>query len=86
VTTGKVGNYGVGNQPPPRGRTAVWTARVVIMIMINLAQLWLLSAVVEAALAREFKHLAPLVVASAVCWMIALSIFVWWKPATGRRR
>ena len=52
MTTGKPGNYGIGNQPQPRGRTAVWTARLVIMVMINLAQLWLLAAVVDAALAR----------------------------------
>jgi hypothetical protein len=79
-------NYGIGNQPQPRGRTAVWQARLVVLIMINVAQLWLLSAVVEAALAREFKQLVPLVIASGVCWAIALTIFVWWKPATGPRR
>lgn len=83
---GKAGNWGVGNEPQPRGRTAVWTARLVLMIMINLAQLWLLSAVVDAALAREFKQLLPLVVASGVCWVIALSIFFWWRPSTGPRR
>jgi hypothetical protein len=83
---GKPANWGVGNEPQPRGRTAVWTARLVLMIMINLAQLWLLSAVVDAALAREFKQLVPLVVASGVCWLIALTIFLWWKPAAGPRR
>jgi hypothetical protein len=86
MTTGKPGNWGVGNEPQGRGRTAVWTARLVIMIMINLAQLWLLSAVVDAALAREFKQLVPLVIASGVCWVIALTIFLWWKPASGPRR
>jgi hypothetical protein len=74
-------NRGTGNPPQPRGRTAVWQARLVLLIMINLAQLWLLSAVVEAALARDFKQLTPLVVASAVCWIIALTIFLWWRPA-----
>jgi hypothetical protein len=49
--------------------------------MINLAQLWILSAAVDAALAHEYRHLVPLVVASAVCWLIALSIFLWWKPS-----
>jgi hypothetical protein len=51
------------------------------MIMINLAQLWILSAAVDAALAHEFRQLTPLIVASAMCWLIALSIFLWWKPA-----
>ena len=73
--------YGVGNRPQPQGRTAVWQARLAIFVMINLAQLWILSAAVDAALAHEFKQLAPLVIASAVCWLIALSIFLWWKPA-----
>ena len=86
MTTGKPGNYGIGNQPQPRGRTAVWTARLVIMVMINLAQLCLLAAVVDAALAHEFKQLVPLVIASGICWLIALTIFLWWKPAMGPRR
>ena len=73
--------YGTGNPPQSRGRTAIWQARLAILILINLAQLWILSAVVEAALARDFKQLTPLVVASAVCWVIALTIFFWWKPA-----
>lgn len=74
-----------GKRPIERGRTAVWQARLVLLVMINLAQLWVLSAAVEAALAREFKQLLPLVVASGVCWLIALSIFLWWKPAARRR-
>jgi len=49
--------------------------------MINLAQLWILSAAVDAALAHEYRHLVPLVIASALCWLIALSIFLWWKPS-----
>ncbi len=53
--------------------------------MINIAQMWTLSAAVEAALAHEFDHLLPLVVASGVCWLIALSIFIWWKPVRVRR-
>lgn len=75
---------GIGNRPPTRGRAAVWQARLVILIMINLAQLWILSAVVDAALARDLKQLTPLVIASAVCWAIALSIFLRWKPADRR--
>jgi hypothetical protein len=53
--------------------------------MINLAQLWILSAAVDAALGHEFRHLLPLVVASGVCWLISLSIFFWWKPVGSRQ-
>ena len=67
-----------------RGRTAVWQARLVILVTINVAQLWILSATVEAALARHYNQLLPLVVASGVCWVIALTIFLWWKPASRR--
>ncbi len=76
----KPAGRGIGNRPPARGRAAVWQARLVILIMINLAQLWILSAVVEAALAREFKQLTPLIIASGICWLIAVTIFLWWKP------
>ena len=72
------------NRPQPTGRTAVWQARLALLVMINLAQLWILSAAVEAALAHEFKQLAPLVIGSGICWLIALSIFLWWKPAARR--
>lgn len=75
----------INSRPLERGRTAIWQARLVLLVMINLAQLWILSAAVEAALAREFKQLLPLVVGSGVCWLIALSIFLWWKPASRRR-
>lgn len=64
-----------------KGRTAVWQARLVLLVMINIAQLWILSAAVEAALAHEYKQLMPLVIASGACWLIALSVIVWWKPA-----
>ena len=80
----KPADYRSGKRPMERGRTAVWQARLVLLVMINLAQLWILSATVEAALAREYKQLLPLVVASAVCWLIALTIFLWWKPASRR--
>jgi hypothetical protein len=70
---------------PVRGRTAVWQARLVLLVMINIAQLWILSATVEAALARHFDKLLPLIIASGVCWLIALTIFLWWKPASKSR-
>ena len=72
-------------RPVEPGRTAIWQARLVMLVMINIAQLWILSAAIEAALAGEYGHLLPLIVASAVCWLIALSIFFWWKPASSRR-
>lgn len=68
------------------GRTAVWQARLVLLVMINIAQLWILSATIEAALAAHYKQLIPLVIASGICWVIALTIFLWWKPATARPR
>lgn len=74
-----------GQRRNVRGRTAIWQARLVLLVMINIAQLWILSATIEAALAGEFNHLVPLIVASVVCWMIALTIFLWWKPAPSRR-
>lgn len=79
------GSFPAGRRPSERGRTAIWQARLVLLVMINIAQLWILSATIEAALAREYYHLVPLVVASAVCWLIALTIFLWWKPASSRR-
>jgi hypothetical protein len=64
-----------------RGKTAIWQAKLMLLIMINLAQLWILSATVEAALGKEYKQLLPLVIASAVCWAISLTIILWWRPA-----
>ena len=77
--------YTEGRRPMERGRTAVWQARLVMLVMINLAQLWILSATIEAALASHFDKLIPLIAASGVCWAIALTIFLWWKPASRRR-
>ncbi len=74
----------IKSRPMERGRTAIWQARLILLVMINLAQLWILSAAVEAALARDFKQLTPLVIGSGVCWLIALSIYLWWKPAARR--
>jgi hypothetical protein len=71
---------------PAPGRSAVWQARLVLLVMINVAQLWILSATIEAALAGHYKQLIPLVLASGVCWFIALTIFLWWKPAGLRKR
>ncbi|MGH9819300.1 MAG: hypothetical protein ACRD43_03950 [Pyrinomonadaceae bacterium] len=68
------------------GRTAVWQARLVLLVMINIAQLWILSATIEAALAAHYKQLVPLIVASGICWFIALTIFLWWKPVEKRKR
>ncbi len=76
--------YSAVNRPKPRGWTAVWQARLGLLIMINVAQLWILSSAVEAALARDFGQLLPLVISSGVCWLIALSIILWWKPASDR--
>lgn len=69
-----------------KGRTAVWQARLVLLVMINIAQLWILSATIEATLAGHYKQLIPLIVASGVCWLIALTIFLWWKPIKQRKR
>ena len=66
------------------GRTAVEQARLIMLVMLNVAQLWILSATVEAALAHSYKELLPLVIASGGCWLTALSIILWWKPASRR--
>lgn len=65
-----------------RGRAAVSQARLILLVMINVAQLWILSATVEAALARHYRVLVPLVAASFVCWLITLSLVLWWRPAS----
>ena len=90
-------NFEAGHRIPPAnraalryaltgGRTAIWQARLVLLVMINIAQLWILSATIEAALAGHYKQLVPLVVASGICWLTALTIFLWWKPAARRLR
>ena len=65
-----------------RGRTAVAQARLVLLLMINAAQLWILAATVEAALAHRFSALIPLVIASGVCFVITLTLIFWWRPAS----
>lgn len=67
-----------------RGRAAVEQARLILLVMINIAQLWVLAATVEAALAHTYQKLLPLVIASGVCWLVALSIILWWRPASRR--
>ena len=47
-----------------RGRSAVSQARVILLVMINVAQLWILAATVEAALAHHYRVLVPLIIAS----------------------
>ena len=67
-----------------RGRAAVEQARLILLVMINVAQLWILAATVEAALAHSYQELLPLVIASGVCWLVTLSIILWWRPASRR--
>jgi hypothetical protein len=40
-----------------------------MLIMINVAQLWILAATVDAALAGHFSVLLPLVIASGICFL-----------------
>jgi len=56
-----------------------------MLVMINIAQLWILAATVDAALARHYSVLLPLVVASGVCFLITLSIIKWWRPTSRKR-
>jgi hypothetical protein len=77
-------NIGIRRGAAVRGREAIWQSRLVMLIMINIAQMWILSAAIEAALAEHYDQLRPLIVASGVCWFIALTIFLWWKPPPKR--
>jgi len=67
------------------GSTAVWQARLIMLVMINIAQLWILAATVDAALAGHYSVLLPLVVSSAICFLVTLSIMRWWRPTSGKR-
>ncbi len=78
--------YSRVNSPQNRGRKAVSQARLALLVMVNIAQMWILSATVEAGLAHEFDHLPALVIASGVCWLIAVTILLWWKPVKIRRQ
>ena len=66
------------------GQAAVWQTRLILLVMINVAQLWILSATVEAALAHHYSVLLPLVISSAASWLISLSIIFWWRPVSRR--
>lgn len=79
-----IGDAHAGRRSASGGRTAILQARLVMLVMINLAQLWILSATVEAALASHYEDLIPLVISSGVCWLIALSIILWWRPVSRR--
>ena len=72
-------------QPVKAGQAAVWQARLIMLVIINVAQLWILAATVDAALARHYSVLIPLVVASGVCFLITLSIIKWWRPTSTRK-
>jgi len=78
-----------GSAPPesryPRGHGAVWQARLIMLVMINIAQLWILAAAVDAALAHHTSLLVPLIVSSGICFLIALSIIRWWRPTSKRK-
>jgi len=67
------------------GQAAVWQARLIMLVMINIAQLWILAATVDAALARRYSVLLPLVIASGTCFVITLSIIKWWRPTSRRK-
>ena len=67
------------------GSAAVWQARLIMLVMINVAQLWILAATVDAALGHHYSVLLPLVVASAICLLITLSIIRWWRPTSNKR-
>lgn len=67
------------------GHAAVWQARLIMLVMINIAQLWILAATVDAALDRHYSVLLPLVIASGICFVITLSIIKWWRPTSRRK-
>ena len=67
-----------------KGRAAVAQARLILLVMINVAQLWILAATVEAALSHQFAVLLPLVIASGICFVITLTLIFWWRPASRR--
>jgi hypothetical protein len=55
-----------------------------MLVMVNVAQLWILAATVEAALAGRHRETLPLVVGSGVCRVVSLTIILWWRPASRR--
>ena len=75
----------VASRRAKTGQAAVWQARLIMLVMINVAQLWILAATVDAALARHYFVLLPLVVASGICFVITLSIIKWWRPTSRKK-
>ena len=73
------------NRRAQLGSAAVWQARLIMLVMINIAQLWILAATIDAALGRHYSVLWPLVIASAVCFLITLSIIRWWRPTSRKK-
>jgi hypothetical protein len=67
-----------------KGRTAVAQARLILLVMVNVAQLWILAATVEATLAHRFSALLPLVIASGFCFAVTLTLIYWWRPSSRR--
>ena len=67
------------------GSAAVWQARLIMLIMINIAQLWILAATIDAALAQHFSVLIPLVISSGICFLVTLSILRWWRPTSSKK-
>jgi hypothetical protein len=65
-----------------KGRAAVAQARLALLVMINIAQLWILAAAVEAALAHRLSALLPLVIASGVCVIVTVTLIFWWRPSS----
>ncbi|KXK06986.1 MAG: hypothetical protein UZ17_ACD001000303 [Acidobacteria bacterium OLB17] len=80
LRTAKSVGFSEPNRPISRGRRSVAQARLALLVMINIAQMWILAAAVEAGLAHELDHLLPLSLASGICLVISLTIFYWWKP------
>ena len=67
-----------------KGRTAVAQARLILLVMVNVAQLWILAATVEAALAHRLSALLPLVIASGICFGVTVTLIYWWRPSSRR--
>ena len=64
-------------RPSERHHAAVWQARLIMLVMINIAQLWILAATVDAALARHYSVLLPLVISSGICFLITVGFNSW---------
>ena len=80
-----VTQHSVPDRRAKPGDAALWQARLIILVMINIAQLWILAATVDAALARHYSVLLPLVIASGICFLITLSIIKWWRPTSRKK-